>query len=98
MTADNGSTSLLIAGKNGHLAVVRELLARGASIEAADDNGATSLIVSSLFARVEVVRTLLAAGADKHHANRIGQASDLACRHTAAPPGSRAAILALLAA
>ena len=46
---------------------------------------------------VEVVRELLAAGADKRHANNGHTAASVVCLY-GDPPGSRAAILALLAA
>ena len=78
---------------------MRELLARGSNVNAAANNGSTPLIQASFFGRVEVVRALLAAGADKRRMTNNGATAALlagACPN--APPGSRAAILALLAA
>jgi len=91
------NTPLVYAIIYGQLEVVRELLARGANANAVDDGGYTPLIFSSLRGHVEVVRALLAAGADKHKVSCDGvtatnRASDCGM------PGSRAAILALLAA
>ena len=91
------NTPLVYAIIYGQLEVVRELLARGANANAVDDGGYTPLIFSSLRGHVEVVRALLAAGADKHQVSCDGvtatnRASDCGM------PGSRAAILALLAA
>jgi ankyrin repeat protein len=89
---------LLIASKNGHLDVVRELLACGAIVNAASNSGATPLIVASRRGHIEIVGTLLAAGANKHLAQNNGKTARMrAGRHPTAPPGSRAAILALLA-
>ena len=96
---DDGATSLLIASQRGHLDVVRELLARGAVIDAAFNNGATPLIQASWKGHIEVVRALLAAGANKRHVDKLGETADsLAGIDPKAPAGSRAAILALLAA
>ena len=90
-------TPLLSASYNGHREVVRELLSRGANANAADRNGDTALILSSFTGLVEVVRVLLAAGADKYYVNRGGlTATSIAGDR--GKPGSRAAILALLAA
>jgi hypothetical protein len=52
--------------------------------------------LSSFNGHVEVVRALLAAGADKHHVNVNGDTAAAVARD--GPPGSRAAILSLLAA
>jgi hypothetical protein len=91
---------LLCASEIGRVDIVRELLARGANINAADIFGTTPLMLASALGKVEVVRALLAAGADKHLMDRWGA--------TAASQGGNAfvyhhapfrdAILALLAA
>ena len=90
-----------IASLQGHLDVVRELLARGASTEAANWFGDTPLTASSHVGHIEVVRALLAAGADKRHVASNGDtAASLVGRYTHSIAGSGAsrAILALLAA
>ena len=92
---NDGWTSLLIASQNGHLGVVRELLARGANANAATNSGATPLILASRRGHVMVVRALLAAGADKRHVANHGET---AVSLAGLDPSSRAAILALLAA
>jgi ankyrin repeat protein len=78
---------------------VRELLARGAIVNAAFNTGDTPLIVASFFGHVEVVRALLAAGANKRSADG-GGATAASCAGTAAgvTPEAKAAVLALLAA
>ena len=96
---NRGTTSLFMASQEGHLDVVRELLARGAVVDAAFDTGATPLFQASWKGHTEVVRALLAAGANKRHVDNVGAtAHSLAGTGPKAPAGSRAAILALLAA
>ena len=90
-------TPLVSASYNDNREVVRELLSRGADANAADCNGWTSLILSSFFGHVEVVRVLLAAGADKHYDSHGGRTAT-SIAGDRGKPGSRAAILALLAA
>jgi ankyrin repeat protein len=95
----NGVTSLFVASQNGRLDVVRELLTYGSSVNAANNIGATPLMQASWLGRVEVVRALLAAGADKRITLHNGtSAASIAGTAATATPGSRAAILALLAA
>jgi hypothetical protein len=95
----NNRTPLHSARYNGNHEVVRELLSRGANTNAADCNGHTALILSIFHGHVEVVRMLLAAGADKHYVSRDGlTATSIATPANFSYPGSRAAILALLAA
>ena len=66
---------------------------------AASNSGTTPLNLASWRGRVEVVRALLSAGADKRlMLNNGATATSLAGTYADAPPGSRAAILALLAA
>ena len=94
----DGATSLFVTSQNGHLEVVRELLACGAIANVSANSGATPLTQASWRGHVEVVRALLAADADKRHvANNGATATSLAGTATTAPPGSRAAVLALLA-
>ena len=99
---NDGVTSFFIASQFGHLDVVRELLSRGASIEAARSDGRTPMIQASWRGNVEVVRALLAAGANKHHIANRGETAtsctEIGHHAVSAPPGSCAAILALLTA
>ena len=96
---NDGLTSLHVSSQSGHLDVVRELLARGANVNAAANTGLTPLFQASFCGRVEVVRALLAAGADKRRMHNNGTTvASLAGNYATAPLGSRAAILALLAA
>ena len=67
---------MFIASQEGNLDVVRELLARGAVINAAFDNGATPLIQASYNGHTEIVRALLAAGANKRHVQNNGATAD----------------------
>ena len=63
---NDGSTSLMSACVEGHLEVVRELLVRGAHVNAAQtSDGWTSLMSACKAGHLEVARLLLA-----HHANR----------------------------
>jgi hypothetical protein len=90
-------TPLHNASYYGHHEVVRELLSNGANVNAVSSYGYTALMLSSCKGNVEVVRVLLAAGADKHCVGCDGNtATSDAC--DLGKPGSRAAILALLAA
>jgi hypothetical protein len=90
-------TPLVHASYYGHHEVVRELLSHGANVNAVSSYGYTPLIWSSFKGHVEVVRVLLAAGADKHYVNVNGDTTAAAVARDGLP-GSRAAILALLAA
>ena len=90
----NSGTALSHASMNGHVEVVRALLAEGVGVDAATNDGSTALIFASFKGHVEVVRALLAAGADKHlSANNGDTAYSLAGAGT---PASTAAIRALL--
>ncbi len=78
---------------------MRELLARGANVNAADNFGGTPLILASWCGHAEVVQALLSAGADKRLMRINGAtATELAGAFFTAPVSSRAAIRALLAA
>ena len=94
----HGGTPLWWASSIGNLDIVRELLARGANVNAvSNSSGDTPLMWSSYWGHVEVVRALLAAGADKRHVNNNGAtAASIADQNVT--PATRTAILALLAA
>ena len=50
----NGLNALHLASKEGHVAVVEELLARGAKIDAATKKGNTALHIASLAGQVSL--------------------------------------------
>ncbi|KAJ9439916.1 putative ankyrin repeat protein R863 [Diplonema papillatum] len=60
----NGNTALYTASKNGHLEVVKELIAAGAKLHAPNMNSATALHLASQNGHLEVVKELIAAGAN----------------------------------
>ena len=67
-------TSLLWAGQEGHLEIVRELLERGANVNAAcTDNGETSLMLACKQDHLETVRLLLQHGASKAAVDAAGK-------------------------
>ena len=68
-----GWTPLFWASGKGQVDLVRELLARGASIEAATNAGVTSLHVASRIDRLDIVSELLAHGADPNTATVYGE-------------------------
>lgn len=51
----NGLNALHLASKDGHVAVVQELLKRGANVDAATKKGNTALHIASLAGQEEVV-------------------------------------------
>ena len=56
---ERGLTPLHFASWKGHLEVARELVGRGAKLEAKDKSGWTPLHTASFFGRLDVVRFLL---------------------------------------
>ncbi|KAM6512088.1 hypothetical protein FALCPG4_017074 [Fusarium falciforme] len=69
----NCRTPLLWAAKNGHEAVVRLLLDRGARTEAADEDDWTPLLWAAAKGHVAIVRLLLDRGAHTEAADRGGR-------------------------
>ncbi|EQC1015203.1 ankyrin repeat domain-containing protein [Pseudomonas aeruginosa] len=83
----DGSTPLLLATANDHLAVARQLieagaegrleilrltLLHGADLKSTNRYGGTALIPACERGHVEVVKTLLQAGVDPNHVNKLG--------------------------
>lgn len=60
----DGSTALMWASSEGHLEIVRALLAAGADVNAERRDGLTALIFASTNGYFEIVQDLLTAGAD----------------------------------
>lgn len=72
-TAD-GQTPLMLAARNGHLVIVRDLIARHAGLEARDArNGFTALHWAADRYHPAIVRALIAAGANVDAANKWEQ-------------------------
>jgi ankyrin repeat protein len=63
------------ASRSGHDTCIKNLLARGASIETKgfDCDGSTPLILASKYGHIECVRILLDAGANFHQTNYNGK-------------------------
>jgi ankyrin repeat protein len=59
---DQGFSALMLAARNGHLEVVRLLLAAGADVNAKSSNGDTAMMVAAGKGHTEVVQVLLAKG------------------------------------
>ena len=66
-------TPLVIASRNGHLAVVRYLVEQGAYINITDSDGTTPLIWASIHGHVGVVRYLSEKGANRDKADNEGR-------------------------
>ena len=69
----NDSTALLYAAVNGHMEVVKVLVARGADVDAQDSVGGTALMYAVWKGHTDVVRILLAAGAAVDKKGRDGR-------------------------
>ncbi|XP_044258322.1 ankyrin-3-like isoform X3 [Tribolium madens] len=59
----NGLNALHLAAKDGHVEIARELLKRGAIVDAATKKGNTALHIASLAGQEEIVRLLVQHGA-----------------------------------
>ncbi|OQR96816.1 hypothetical protein ACHHYP_13323 [Achlya hypogyna] len=82
----DGDIPLQTAAKKDRLAVLEQLLAYGAHINAADARGWTALHEAALIGSDDIVRTLLKYGADKSLRNEDGQSAlDLAVQFGHAP-------------
>lgn len=63
----NGATVLIIASSKGHLPFIRELIIRGADVQAEDLDNWTALLNASKNGHTEVVQLLVEHGADIEH-------------------------------
>jgi len=88
------AASLYHASQTGELEAVRELLARGANVDARlHPSGGTALVASSERGHAAVIRELLARGADVNARHN----SDMTALHFASSHGRAEAVRALLA-
>jgi ankyrin repeat protein len=62
-TVKYGSTPLLLAANNGHLSIVRELIRRGANVNALSKSGLTAIVYAAGNGHLDIVKELIAAGA-----------------------------------
>jgi hypothetical protein len=91
-------TSLMVASKNGHLAVVQALLAANANVNAKTlGNGVTALYEALRNGHVEVAQALLTAKADVHNIGPLGAEGSRAL-YQASKNGRLEVVRALLAA
>ncbi|KAI4465183.1 zinc finger c3hc4 type (ring finger) [Holotrichia oblita] len=67
-----GKTPLQVAAHQGHVAIVRELLSKGADVNASDNDGDTCLHYAAFGNQPEVVDLLIVAGASLNTSNRSG--------------------------
>ena len=65
-----GATSLMAASQNGHIDIVRILLANGANVDAQRDEGQTALIYATV--HPDIVKLLLDAGAETELKSILG--------------------------
>ena len=63
MQRNTGASALYAASQNGHIAVVRELIARNADIDSPDNNGWSALMIACEHGHIDIVRRLLLSGA-----------------------------------
>merc|ERR1712029_1119195 len=68
----DGKTALLLASENGHVGIIRELLDRGANIDAQNKYGLTALHVAANKNHLDVVKELLDRGANIEAQDKYG--------------------------
>jgi peptidoglycan/LPS O-acetylase OafA/YrhL len=67
-----GATALSLAAGSGHVALVQQLLAGGADVQATDRDGSTALHAAAYLGKSAVAALLLEAGIDAQRRNRRG--------------------------
>jgi len=67
-----GNTALILASQNGHIEIVKSLLAKGANINEKNLYGITALIWAISEGHIEVVKSLLANGANVNEKDKYG--------------------------
>ncbi len=60
---NTGESPLYIASQNGHIDVVKELVASGAQIDLQENTGTSPLYIASQNGHIDVVKELVASGA-----------------------------------
>jgi ankyrin repeat protein len=66
---DNGKTALIIATRNGHLEVVRELIRAGADVNQSDTHDNVPIFWAAMHGFLEIANALIRAGADVNKKN-----------------------------
>eukprot|EP00900_Chrysochromulina_parva_P016696 jgi/Chrpa1/25027/Chrysochromulina_OHIO_Genome00007502-RA len=69
----DGQTALMYASANGHVEVIKFLLASGAKIEATDNFVFTALMIASTQGELDSIEVLLAAGANLDAKDKFGK-------------------------
>jgi ankyrin repeat protein len=70
---DNGKTALIIATRNGHLQVVRELIRAGADVNQSDTHDNVPIFWAAMHGFLEIANALIQAGADVNKKNSANQ-------------------------
>ena len=70
--SDEGISPLIAASSEGHIEVVKLLIAAGANVDAKDKDDTTALMAASARGHLNVVKELLTAGAKVNEQNRDG--------------------------
>lgn len=68
---ENGTTILMVAASRGHTSFVRELIARGAEVQAVDLDNWTALLCAAKSGHLEVVELLIEHGAAIEHRDMV---------------------------
>ncbi|XP_022081063.1 ankyrin-1-like [Acanthaster planci] len=68
---ENGLNALHLSSKEGHLNIVKELLKRGANVDAATKKGNTALHIASLAGQQPIVEALVEHGANVNVQSQI---------------------------